>query len=245
MVEYFVLRAGAGLLLDAARADRHVLKVGKHPAARQFSVDRLHHVSVHGHYLAFEGAEKQQSRLHIEFEPFGHASQRPAKGLRTHGQHFHVECRSPGQHAEALAQQEQLQAVLELRARGCVGQHTGLLDFQVVDQGELITAPMPRLQLAAHDLGVLQVGDLGFERVHEVEHDVGAGVSHLVLGELPLRTQRLVHAALDLPIQQLLEFPNGAVDAVLEIGGHDLEDRLQQLAHAARQGLRGQSWKCG
>jgi hypothetical protein len=81
---------------------------------------------------------------------------------------FGVESGAAREHAEALPEQEQRQAVLQFRARRGVGERAGLLDLVVMDQRHLAGAAETRGHLAAHDHRRMQQRQFGLERMQEI-----------------------------------------------------------------------------
>jgi len=217
---------------------------------RQAHVEAFDQLAVALHHVRLEGAVEQQLGGHAHLQPLAGGAQQPAQHVGAQRQGLRPVGRPRGQHAEALAQQQQRDATALRLAPGDVAQDDLAVQVLVLDQGqaaEFDRGGRGRLRLHRRVLAqprqdVLQVGQVA-------GHQVGAALPQLLqLGET---LGLFLRAACALGLAEQLPFE--LVQRQVQRGAQGLcgqrVDRLQDLAHARRERRRGQrqgrALRCG
>lgn len=216
------------------RARRHVLQVGQHTVAGEVVVQLLDQRTVVAHYLALEGAVHQQADVDVHADPLDRAPDRAAQRLRPDRQRLGVEGGAPGQHAEALAEQEQRQAVADLGTPGDLVQRRGFVQYQILDQTQFAKGASPfdpRIVLGR----VLEGGQRGFQAEQETRGQIGAAALDLAQCLETTLLQLVVLCLFGELEQLLLELVQRRDQSAVELVGDVIENAFQQRTHSARE----------
>ncbi len=154
------------------RAHRDEGQRWQHPLLDQVVVQRVEQqVGVRQHH-ALELAVEQHTVLLAQAEAAGRLAENAAHRVRPYRQGLGVESRTSGDHAKALAQQEQRQAVADLSAGGDLVENAAFVDVDVVDQRQLYG--LRGVTTHAVDALVLQRGQAGLQADQEARDQIAA-----------------------------------------------------------------------
>ena len=203
--------------------------------------------------MPFERAEQQLPVLAAQLEAIGGLAQDAAERLRADRQVFGVERRLAGEHAEALAEQVERQAVADFGAAADFGEHRGFVEVEVLDERHLAGAEAKRAGGVLAARRVLDAGEPGFERDQVARHQVGTRALDQPLRLEPARLHHVVACLLGVTEQLLFEFVERRDQRALQFVGGVFENSAEQPAHPLGQRSRRQrrcrrvrSWcRCG
>ena len=231
-----VARMADGLL--HADTPRHVDQSRQDAFARQELVHRPGPFAVVLHHLVVEGAIQHQLRIQRQLQTGGGLLQHLAETMGAQRQRIRVVGGCPGQHAETLAQHEDLRIAALLVPARDFAQHDFLVHHRVFDQGQrLVVQAQRRCGLRCRPRRA-DASQLGFQAEHVVRDQLGPVLLQGTQVDEDLGLQMVAACLLGLLEQLLLELHQHRVQRGDEVGRDMVVQVLQHAAHARRQGRR-------